>query len=366
MEYFSEIILQDQIKDFFIRSIQNDRLAHAYLFYGGEGRGKEAFALSLAKTLNCQSETVRPCNQCPNCQRIAHFNHPDVRFIFPVSKQVKAEQLKSIIQTKVKNPYAAVNIPGSKNIPIDAIRELKEEAKYGGFEKGYRVVIISGAEYMSREAANSFLKLLEEPPERFLIILITESLHSIIDTIRSRCQPVYFPEFSDEQIEQIVARYEPVEQDIKPLIRLARRNVKKVFAMLHASYKEQKEWALNFLRAVARDNYFQLNELIEQIRGKTSQEYALELLSILSGWFQDSLHLRYSSNEERLINLDQLSSLKSFTDSYPQLQIDQIIQAIENANKAIERNAHPVLTFFHLAIELHGLFGPRRELKEAT
>ncbi len=366
MEYFTEIILQDQIKDFFVRSIENDRLAHAYLFYGGEGRGKEAFALSLAKTLNCLSETTRPCNQCANCQRISHFNHPDVRFIFPVGKQIKAEQLKNIIRVKVKNPYAALSIPGSKNISIDAIRELKEEAKYGAFEKGYRVAIISGAEYMSREAANSFLKLLEEPPERFLIILITQSLHSIIDTIRSRCQPIYFPEFTDEQIEHIVAMYEPVEQDIKPLIRLARHNVKKVFAMFHASYQEQKDWVLNFLRAIARDNYFQINELIEQIRHKGTQEYSLELLSILSGWFQDTLHLSFHSPDDRLINFDKITSLKSFANSYPELKINEIIQDIENAYKAIESNAHPVLTFFNLAIELHGLLGPKGKLKEAT
>ena len=365
MEYFSEIILQKQIKDFFTRSIENDRLAHAYLFYGGEGHGKEAFALSLAKALNCQSDATRPCNKCANCQRISHFNHPDVRFIFPVSKQLKPEQIKNIVQAKVKNPYAALPIPGSKNISIDAIRDLKSEAKYGAFENGYRVVIISGAEYMSREAANSFLKLLEEPPERFLIILITESLHAIIDTIRSRCQPVYFPEFEDEQIERIVATYEPVETDIKPLIRLARHNVKKVFAMLHASYAEQKEWVLEFLRAIARENYFRINELIEQIR-KESQDYVLELLSILTGWFQDALHLRIALPESQLVHYDQLNTLKNFTDSYPDLQVDSIIQSIENACNAIESNAHPVLTLFNLAIELHDLFGPRKALKEAT
>ena len=366
MEYFQGIILQDRIRDFFTRSLQNDRLAHAYLFYGGEGRGKEAFALTLAKTLNCHNETVRPCNECANCQRITHFNHPDVRFIFPASKALKAEQLHSIVQAKVKNPYAPLSIPGSKNISIDAIRELKEEARFGSVEGGYRVIIITGAEYMSREAANSFLKLLEEPPERFLMILITETLHSIIDTIRSRCQPVYFPEFSDEQIEQIVAQYEPVDQDIRPLIRMSGYNVKKVFNMLHASYMEQREWVLKFLRSLIVENYFNLNQLIETIRGKNSQEYALELLSILNSWFEDAFHILNGASAEQLINLDKSEPLMSFAHSFPEFRMNEINQAIENAANAIERNAHPVLTFFNLAIELHGLLGPRRKLKEAT
>ncbi len=366
MEYFQGIILQDRIRDFFTRSIRNDRLAHAYLFYGGEGRGKEAFALTLAKTLNCQSDTVRPCGQCPNCQRIAHFNHPDVRFIFPASKNLKADQLHSIIEVKIKNPYAALSIPGTKNISIDAIRELKEEARYGSVEGGYRVVIITGAEYMSREAANSFLKLLEEPPERFLMILITETLHSIIDTIRSRCQPVYFPEFTDEQIEQIVARYEPVDRDIKPLIRMSGYNVKKVFNMLHAGYNEQREWVLQFLRSLIVENYFNLNELLEKIRGKNAQTYALELLSILSGWFEDAFHLLNGMPTDRLINMDKSEPLSSFAHSFPEFKMNEINQAIENAARAIERNAHPILTFFNLAIELRALLGHRKELKEVT
>ncbi len=366
MEYFQGIILQDRIREFFTRSLHNNRLAHAYLFYGGEGRGKEAFALTLAQALNCQSTQTRPCGQCPNCQRIAHFNHPDVRFIFPASKNLKAEQLHAIIGTKIKNPYAALSVPGSKNIPIDAIRELKDEARFGSVEGGYRVVIITGAEYMSREAANSFLKLLEEPPERFLIILITETLHTILDTIRSRCQPVYFPEFTDEQIEQIVARYDPVERDIRPLIRMSGYNVKKVFRMLHADYMEQREWVLQFLRSLIVENYFNLNQLIEQIRGKNTQEYILELLSILSTWFEDAFHLINGASSEQLINTDKSEPLASFARSFPEFKMNEINQAIENAANAIERNAHPVLTLFNLAIELHGLLGHRKELKEVT
>lgn len=127
-------------------------------------------------------------------------------------------------------------------------------------------MIISGAEYFSREAANSFLKLLEEPPDKFLIILITEALHLMLDTIRSRCQPVYFPEFKDEQIEQIVRQYEPVKDDLLSLIHMANSNVKRVFQMLHEDYSEQKQWILEFIRAVAVENYFHINELLEKYR----------------------------------------------------------------------------------------------------
>ncbi len=364
MDYFKGLIVQDRVRQFFQKSIQNNRLAHAYLFYGADGRGKEAFALHLSKALNCQSFEQRPCGECANCKRISHFNHPDVRFLFPAPKNIKSEQIKAIIQAKVKNPYAALPLSGNKNISIDVIRELKEEAKYGAVEGGYRVVIITGAEFFSREAANSFLKLLEEPPEKFLIILIAQSLHLIIDTIRSRCQPIYFPEFTDEQIEQIVRQYEDIEEDIKPLIRMSGFNVKRVFEMLHTDFSEQKQWVLEYLRALAVENYQHISELLEKSRG-TQQTY-LELLQILSGWFQDTLHLSQSASDSNLINIDMQEPLLKFSEFYPAIRLPEIIEAIEKAYKAIENNAHPTLTLMNLAIEIHDLLGPLKELKEAT
>ncbi|APF17465.1 DNA polymerase III subunit [Caldithrix abyssi] len=365
MEYFNRVVVQERVKKLFANSLQNGRLAHAYLFYGDEGRGKEAFALHLARALNCTSEEERPCGECPNCKRITHFNHPDIKFIFPAPKNIKHEQVKQIIQVKANNPYAALPLTDSKNISIDAIRELKEEAKFGAFEGGYRVIIITGAEYFSREAANSFLKLLEEPPDKFLIILITPALHAMLDTIRSRCQPVYFPEFDDEQIEQIVRQYEEVKQDIRPLTRMAHYNLKRIFQMLHTDYSEQKKWVLEFIRAVAVENYFHVNELLESIQSRRGQQAHLELLNLLTGWFTDTLHLQLDENFDRLINIDFAEPLRKFSKSYPQIKVSEIIERIEKAHKAIEGNAHPVITWMNLAIDIHGLLGPIRELKEA-
>ena len=81
MNYFSKFGIQQKARNHFRNSLLNNRLAHAYLFYGPEGTGKDAFALELAKTLNCKDGETRPCYTCPSCQKIAHFNHPDVHFI---------------------------------------------------------------------------------------------------------------------------------------------------------------------------------------------------------------------------------------------------------------------------------------------
>ena len=91
MNLFSNSVVQERVKNSFTQSISNNRLAHAYLFHGIEGCGKAAFAFELAKVLNCSSNEERPCNQCPSCIKINHRQHPDIRYIFPVSKQTNPE-----------------------------------------------------------------------------------------------------------------------------------------------------------------------------------------------------------------------------------------------------------------------------------
>ncbi len=366
MEYFSQTIAQPRIKDFFIQSIQNQRLAHAYIFYGQQGRGKESFALELAKALNCQDEQNRPCGVCPSCVKIAKLSHPDVKFMFPVSSQLKSKDLPEIIKLKAKNPYAAIEIPGHKNIPIDAIRELKNEAKYASFEAANRVFIISGAEYFSREAANSFLKLLEEPPENLFIILITDEYHNLLDTIRSRCQPVHFPDYSTEQIAEIVKRYEPEAEDLDSLSRIAQFNLKKIFAMLHSDYQQKRKTVYHFIKAAAADDMLLAAELIDTITQKRDKNYIIELLNLMILWMHDALQYSILQSGSEFINIDDQQTIIKFANYFAGADLGQLIELAEQAAKHISMNAHPSLTLTRLAFEIHEILSAKTSAKETV
>ena len=106
MNYFSKFDIQQKARNHFRNSLLNNRLAHAYLFYGPEGTGKDAFALELAKTLNCKDDEARPCYICPSCQKIARFNHPDVHFILPVMKSMSPDKIREQLKLKSVNPFA--------------------------------------------------------------------------------------------------------------------------------------------------------------------------------------------------------------------------------------------------------------------
>lgn len=171
MLYWNHIIGHDRIKTVLSSAIERDRLHHGYLFSGPHGVGKFSFALALAATLNCDRRapgTFAPsCGECSSCKRTSSRQHPDLHFIAPTGTQIKT-------------------------IKIEAIRELQRICISKPFEKGYRFVFIDDAHYMSEEAANALLKTLEEPPERTVLVVITDQPHRLLETILSRCQLMRF------------------------------------------------------------------------------------------------------------------------------------------------------------------------------
>jgi len=145
--------------------VRSQRIAHAYLFLSGNPSTKLEVALRFARTLNC-TEADPPCENCPHCKKALKGVHPDILVLEKSSASIKIEQ----------------------------IRALKELTRYGPSEGRWQVLIVSEADALTSEAANSFLKLLEEPPARVIFILVCHREEGLPATILSRCQKVIFPE----------------------------------------------------------------------------------------------------------------------------------------------------------------------------
>lgn len=366
MPYFIQQTIQPRVKDFFTHSIQSGNLAHAYIFYGAEGRGKEAFAFELAKALNCTADGDKPCGRCPSCIKINALSHPDIKYIFPMSKQTKPEQQAEIIKTKAQNPYLPVEINGHLSISIETIRTLKNEAKYASFESGSRVFIINGAEYLSREAVNSFLKLLEEPPENLYILLITDKVYNLLDTIRSRCQMVYFPEFSDSEIKRILTQHGATGEDTDALIRISQHNIKKIYRLMHSENEALRKMVYDYIKAAAAANYYSVSQVIESVTRKRDKNAVLEFLNLVILWFRDSLHYSILEDDGDFINLDFEESIKKFASYYRHIEMEQIIGLVETAYMQIGMNSHPALTLTNLAIEMKRILTQKKPIREAV
>jgi len=180
---FSSIIGHDRPVGILKRAIQNDAVAHAYLFSGEQGVGKRLTAMVFAAALNCQAAgPAGGCGVCSSCRKSASGSHPDVRVVMPESHD---EQLLATLSNK----EAA---KASDEIKIDQIRRAQESISLKPSEGQKKVLIVDSAETMNDAAQNAFLKTLEEPPGDSLIILITSMPQSLLPTIRSRCQELKF------------------------------------------------------------------------------------------------------------------------------------------------------------------------------
>jgi len=352
LEYLTEIKIQARIRERLKKSIINNRLAHAFLFYGPEGCGKEAIAIELAKALNCQDAFSRPCNICTSCHKISQLNHPDIKFIFPISSSWSVDDIKERLKAKAENPYKRIDLSGHTVISIEQIRELRNESKYAPYEAIKRVYIITNIDRMTRESANSFLKLLEEPPDNLLLILITSSLQGIIDTIQSRCQRIYFPQLSYEDALLVLKKYRQLVNEESQIIHIAQKNLKSIFEELDQDINEKRRIVYNYLKAVVSDNILELTEIVDSIHSKRDKNFLMEILNLLILWFLDALHIVYSGRDTDIINIDFKDEVKKFSSGYGKSNFTKILHEIERAIYNLRSNVYSPLLLTVLGIRI--------------
>jgi DNA polymerase-3 subunit delta' len=362
MAVFLPEIGHPEVQDQILSGLRQNRLPHGYLFHGPEGCGKEAFAIGLAQLLNAEKDNGEIDQNTSQYLKIARLQHPDIKFIFPTPAKtnVKEDEILEALREKAQNPYRQVNFPGKNTfIGIDTIRELKKEAGFKLYEGRKKVFIISEADQMRIEAANALLKLLEEPPQNLVLILITAKIYKILPTIKSRCQLVRFRMLSEEEIKTIVRRYhKPVDESQLPLqIRLSGFNVKRTLEFLEKDILKIREQAIDFLRKVVLIHKTQeLAEIIEPLAAQKNREDARLLLWLLLLWFQDILHLqKTSSGGKDLNNFDKEDTLRKFIAYTPNADIPGIAWEIEAAIQDLNdvRNFNPLLILATLAIKLN-------------
>lgn len=201
---FSEIVGHDDLKKRLIQSVNENRVAHAQLFVGTEGSGKMALAIAYAQYINCQNRTESDsCGVCPSCKKYMSLSHPDLHFIFPTAtnKSVKKDPESDLFLAEwreyfsdcqgyvnlsewfdkldIENKQGIINVRDASTV----IRKLS----FKSYESEYKVVILWMPEKLNVFSANKLLKLIEEPPEKTLFLLVAENQEEVLSTIRSRC-----------------------------------------------------------------------------------------------------------------------------------------------------------------------------------
>jgi len=210
---FKNTIGQNSIIQKLVSSANNGRISHAQLFYGKEGAGALALAMAYIQYLGCENkEEGDSCGHCNFCKKISTFMHPDLHFSYPIISDSKRPDGDSFLadwrEVSKDTLYFSFNDwkekIGAENkqliIPVREADRISKKLSLKSYEGGYKFMVIWLAEYMKAPTANKLLKLIEEPPEKTLIILVTNNFENIISTILSRTQLVKLNIPQDDEI----------------------------------------------------------------------------------------------------------------------------------------------------------------------
>lgn len=318
---FAQIIGHDRQKDILRRAMSGGRLAHAYLFAGPEGVGKRLMALTLARALFCQDGTG--CGECAPCRKVDHRNHPDLHFLEPDGSSIKIEQ----------------------------VRALQHELNLRPFEGKYKICLIEAADTMTVAAANALLKTLEEPRGDTLLILLSSHPQRLLETIRSRCQPLHFPRQPLELIRaSLQTQLGIADDEAHVLAALSDGSFKKAFGKDRQLYLEDRRTLLKTLTALSAGSILPILEFAEQLAGDKAG--LPDILEIFQAFYRDVLLTLHGRDTSELVNLDLSEKVRRVAGRENASTVLVKLDALGNARRQLDRNLNPQLVMEVLLLRL--------------
>ncbi|WP_431108118.1 ATP-binding protein [Winogradskyella poriferorum] len=373
---FSEVLGQEHIKNHLTTSVDQGRIAHAQLFVGPEGSGTLPMAIAYAQYILCSNTGGENTGGNESCNlKFKNVSHPDLHFAFPVttsdkvkSKPVSNFYLEEWRQLLDQQPYGNLfdwyKLLGVDNkqgqIGVDEAFEIVKSLSLKSYEGGYKVMLIWMAEKMNTAAANKLLKLIEEPPEKTIFILIAEDEEQIINTIRSRCQILTFPPLAEEAITEALVRNYHIENAVATKIaHQANGNYNKACDLIYQDSEDIQfeKWFILWVRSAfkARGNKAAIHDLIswsEEI-AKTGRETQKKFLAFCLNYFRQAMLMNYKADS--LVYLEPKSEgfkLENFAPFVHGNNILEISDELQDAIYHIERNGNSKIILTDLSIKL--------------
>jgi DNA polymerase III subunit delta' len=319
---FDSIVGQNSAREYLHRSLTRGRLAHALLFSGPEGVGKRTTALALAQALNCQaSQNHKACGTCPACRKISEGVHLDVQLIIADNHYIKIEQIRE---------------------------SLQRGAIFQPLEGKTKVFILDPADSMTIEAANSILKILEEPPQNLVIVLITNQPFALLETIRSRCQEVRFqPVAKDELTSWLQMRLGCLENEAATLAMLSGGRPAEALRLADQDQKELRCQVLELVLQPKPRAWLAKAKVFENLHIDLQ-----EIMAFLLGWYRDLLVLANNGDTELIINRDRLADLQATMPTQTREAWAMKYRAVLKAGEQIKKNINAQLLMENMFLQL--------------
>lgn len=358
---FNEVIGQYEAKQMARQMVGSGRLPHAILLFGPPGGGGLALALAFAQFVLCTDRRADDaCGVCANCLRASRFIHPDLHFSFPVTgaNVTSDDHLPAWRAAIAQNPYLEVNdwLQGigadnkQGNINKDECHRIIHKLSLKSFEDNHKILLMWLPEYLGKEG-NRLLKLVEEPPENTLFLLVSENTELILPTILSRCQLIRVPRFTDEELAGgLEARGHT--GDTITIARLADGNFNEALKLAGQQESDNSRLFIDWLRKCFRGNGVEMVNWVEKLSalGRENQKnfllYGLHFL-------REYLALKFTGESTVRLRGEELSTAGKMTDIIGLDQLEQLAHLFSACAYHIERNANPKVLFLDASIQVN-------------
>ncbi len=369
---FSDIIGQEELKARLRKSVREGRVPHAQLFSGEAGYGSLPMALAYIQYLNCENrDDEDSCGVCASCHQIHNLAHPDLHIVMPVNKQGKKSG--EVILSKSFMPlfremmertrgylepaewYEAMDLGKTLKgaISVNEADEIIRTLSFKSFSGGYKAMIIWLPEMMHETAANKLLKILEEPWDRTLFILVTQNPERLLATITSRTQEIMIPRIESNALEQYIANRVADPQQRRSYARLAAGDLRELQRLItgegSGSRGEFFDLFTRLMRLSYNDKHLELMEWAEEM-AQLSRSDQLGMLRYSTNMLREA-YIRHAGLADLCYTWgEEASFCTKFAPFIGNENIEFLIGECESAIAQITQNTNPTILFTHFAL----------------
>lgn len=362
---FKDIVGQDAVKKHLIQTVKDERISHAQLFLGPEGSGSLALALAYAQFICCENkQTDDSCGECSSCRKYSKLVHPDLHFSYPFFAKHKEDTALTFIEEWRKaflaNPYLGIDEWREQlsadnkqaNINIAEAHSIIGKLSLKPFESEYKVLILWLPEYLEKEG-NALLKVIEEPSQKTLFLLVAQNQDQILNTIISRTQLVKIPKLKTQEIEGFLHHHKQVElEKAKQIAYLSNGNLQSALHLLNHQENDYHELFLLWLRACWGNQGLTIVEYTEGDLAKMGRENQKNFLRYGINLMRECM--LFISETPGLIHLPEkeLEFISKFSQILNLAKAEAIAHELEKAHYHVERNANPKILFLDVSLKL--------------
>lgn len=372
--FFKDVIGQTRLKLQLTKGVRDNRVSHAQLFLGGEGSGNLAMALAYAQFINCENKQLTDdtsetsisdsCGTCPSCIKAKKFIHPDIHFTFPFIKNDKKDSCADYMvewrQFITKTPYGSYNdwitqiVDGENkqgNITSKECQEIMRRLSLKNYESTYKVLILWLPEYLGNEG-NRLLKILEEPYEQTVFVLIANDQERIINTILSRVQIVKFPRLSDtDMIEAITTRLGLPLPQAKKIAALSEGNFNEATQLIDIHEDANTALIREWMEACYRQNVKNLFAWNERFV-KMGREQQKNFFQYCLHFFREILLLESGASTLSKLSDAELKTAEGLGKVLGVGRITLILELFDKCIYFVERNVNAKIMMTYVSVTL--------------